>query len=84
MAVTPMPLEPPCTSSVSPFCRRPRSNTLLQTVKKVSGSEAASTTLQPFGHRQALRHRRHAQFGIAAAGEQSADLVADPAKPAAA
>ncbi|CFP64694.1 Uncharacterised protein [Bordetella pertussis] len=33
MAVVPMPLAPPCTSSASPAARRPRSNTLLQTVK---------------------------------------------------
>ena len=29
----PMPLAPPCTSRISPSARRPRSNTLLQTVK---------------------------------------------------
>jgi hypothetical protein len=49
MAVTPMPLVPPWTMKVSPACRRPRSNTLLQTVKKVSGSEAASMSLRPLG-----------------------------------
>jgi hypothetical protein len=49
MAVTPMPLVPPWISSVSPACRRPRSNTLLQTVKKVSGRLAASTSLRPWG-----------------------------------
>jgi hypothetical protein len=45
MAVVPMPLEPPCTSSVSPRCRRARSNTFIHTVKKVSGSAAASSRL---------------------------------------
>ncbi|MNV81913.1 hypothetical protein D3C71_1756100 [compost metagenome] len=49
IAVTPMPLLPPCTSSVSPGCSAPRWNTLLQTVKKVSGSEAASTSDRPRG-----------------------------------
>ena len=49
MAVTPMPLVPPCTNRVSPFCRRPRSNTLLQTVKKVSGNAAASSSDRPWG-----------------------------------
>ena len=43
MAVVPMPLEPPWTSSVSPGFSAPRSNTLVQTVKKVSGTAAAST-----------------------------------------
>ena len=46
IAVTPMPLEPPWTSSVSPGCRRARSKTFDQTVKKVSGRLAASTSLR--------------------------------------
>jgi hypothetical protein len=49
IAVTPMPLVPPCTSSHSPAARRPRSNTLDQTVKKFSGSAAASMSLKPAG-----------------------------------
>src|SRR5262249_33588288 len=49
IAVTPIPEEPPCTRNDSPGERRPRSNTLLHTVKKVSGREAASTGLIPFG-----------------------------------
>ncbi len=49
IAVTPMPLEPPWISSVSPGWSLTRSNTLLHTVKKVSGSEAASTSLRPLG-----------------------------------
>ena len=49
IAVTPMPLVPPWISRVSPGCSRTRSNTLLHTVKKVSGSEAASTSLRPLG-----------------------------------
>ena len=49
IAVTPMPLVPPCTSSVSPACRPPRWKTLDHTVKKVSGRPAASTSLHPAG-----------------------------------
>ena len=60
IAVTPMPLVPPCTSSVSPGCRRARSNTFDQTVKKVSGRLAASTSLKPGRHRQALADGRDA------------------------
>jgi hypothetical protein len=44
MAVVPMPLAPPCTSSVSPGCRRPRSKTFVHTVKNVSGMAAASSS----------------------------------------
>src|SRR5262245_25497911 len=44
-----MPLLPPCTSRVSPGASLPRSNTLIQTVKNVSGSDAACIKLQPFG-----------------------------------
>ena len=44
IATVPMPLEPPCTSSVSPSWRRPRSRTLVQTVAYASGSAAASTS----------------------------------------
>ena len=72
-----MPLEPPWTSKVSPCCRRPRSNTLLHTVKKVSGSVAASTSLKPLGTGRHCADRRDAQLGIAAAGDQRADAVAD-------
>src|SRR5512134_35437 len=43
MAATPIPLAPPCTNKDSPFLSFPLSKTLLQTVKTVSGSEAAST-----------------------------------------
>ena len=49
IAVVPMPEEPPCTSRLSPGCNWPRSNTLLQTVKKVSGRAAASTIERPAG-----------------------------------
>ena len=43
IAVVPMPDEPPCSSMVSPAFSAPRSNTLCQTVKKVSGIAPAST-----------------------------------------
>ena len=49
IAATPMPEEPPCTRKLSPDLRAARSKTLLQTVKKVSGSDAASTSVMPFG-----------------------------------
>lgn len=41
--VEPMPLVPPCTSSVLPEAMSPRWKTLAQTVKKVSGMAAAVT-----------------------------------------
>ena len=64
-AVTPMPLEPPCTSSVSfgppsPAPSAARWNTLLQTVKNVSGSDAASMSDSPAGT------GRHCASGAAA------------------
>ena len=56
---------------------KPRWNRLVQTVKKVSGSAAASTMRERRRHRQALAGRRDAIFGIAAAGDQGADRLAD-------
>ena len=49
IAVRPMPLVPPWTSRLSPGASRPRSNTLFQTVKCVSGNPAASPIDTPFG-----------------------------------
>jgi len=49
IAVVPMPLEPPWISTDWPAASRPRSNRLCHTVKKVSGSAAASTMLNPAG-----------------------------------
>ena len=43
IAVVPMPDEPPWQSIVSPAFSAPRSNTLCQTVKNVSGIAPAST-----------------------------------------
>jgi hypothetical protein len=40
--MVPMPDEPPCTSRVSPAFSPPRSNTLCQTVIRVSGVAPAS------------------------------------------
>ena len=68
IAVTPMPLLPPCTSSVSPAASLARSNTLIHTVKNVSGSEAASTMLEPLGHGKALPRGRDAVLRVAASG----------------
>ena len=49
IAVVPIPLVPPWTSSVSPSRSPPRSNTLAHTVKNVSGTAAAWTTSRPSG-----------------------------------
>ena len=42
MAIVPMPLVPPWTSTQSPSAANPRSNRLTQTVNNVSGIAAAS------------------------------------------
>ena len=52
IAVVPIPEVPPCTSNVSPLFSAPRSNTLCQTVKNVSGTRGG------FRHRKFLRHRQ--------------------------
>ena len=49
IAVVPMPEEPPWTRKLSPAARRPRRKTFDQTVKKVSGSAAASVMAKPAG-----------------------------------
>ena len=46
-------------------------------MNSVSGIAAASTIVSAVGHRQALADRRDRIFGIAAAGEQGADRLAD-------
>ena len=71
IAVVPMPDEPPCTSSVSPAFSPPRSNTLCQTVKKVSGSAAGLGQVKPAGTGSALLSCTDAIFGIAAAGDSA-------------
>jgi hypothetical protein len=47
IAIVPIPLVPPCTSTQSPSLAKPRSNRLVQTVKSVSGIAAASTSEKP-------------------------------------
>src|SRR5580704_18558819 len=49
MAIVPMPLAPPCTSSVSPGCSAADWNTLECTVQATSGRPAASDRLTPAG-----------------------------------
>ena len=83
IAVVPMPDEPPCTSIDSPAFSAPRSNTLCQTVKKVSGIAAASIIDSPGGTGSACALVHEAVFGVAAADHQRHHLVADlPARDA--
>ncbi len=49
MAKVPMPLPPPCTSSVCPASSRASCRTFDQTVQATSGSPAASTRSTPAG-----------------------------------
>ena len=49
MAMVPMPLDPPCTSSVWPGCRLAVMKTLDHTVLTTSGSAAASRSATPAG-----------------------------------
>ena len=63
-----------------PDCSAPRSNTLVHTVKNVSGIAAASTSVQPGRQRQALRRRRDAAGGVAAAATSA--HTGSPAPPA--
>ena len=49
IAIVPIPLEPPCTSRVSPGRRWQAWKTLDQTVAVTSGSAAASTRSTPLG-----------------------------------
>ena len=65
--MVPIPDEPPCTSSVSPTASLPRSNTLCQTVKNVSGIAAASTIDRLAGAGSAWLAESQAIFGVAAA-----------------
>ena len=77
IAMVPMPLVPPWTRAVSPSVAKARSNKLVHTVNNVSGIAAASTIDKRRRHGQALADRRGGIFGIAAAGEQGADRLAD-------
>ena len=49
IAIVPIPLPPPCTSSVSPAVSRASWNTLEYTVHAVSGNAAAAVTSTPAG-----------------------------------
>ena len=77
IAVVPMPEVPPWTRKVSPACRRPRPKTLVQTVKKVSQSAAGRAHVERARHRQRVVLVGQRVFGIAAAGQQRGDRVAD-------
>ncbi len=55
MAVTPIPEVPPWMRQVSPGWRCPMSNRFAQTVKTVSGRDAASTKPRPLGMARACR-----------------------------
>jgi hypothetical protein len=52
MAMVPMPLVPPWTSTASPSAAKPRSNRLTHTVNKVSGIAAASVIRSTSGTRR--------------------------------
>ena len=78
IAIVPMPLLPPCTSSVSPAASPASWKTLAYTVQAVSGNAAASVTLHPRGQRQHLPRRHHHLLGVTAAGQQRAHLVTRP------
>ena len=74
---------PPCTSSVSPLLSAPRSNTLCQTVKNVSGIAAASTIESAGGTGSAWLSCARQYSRVAAADHQRHDLVAElPARDA--
>jgi hypothetical protein len=67
-----MPLEPPCTRKLSPAAIEqiaPHREEGLRQAGRVDQGETPR-------HRQALRRRGDAIFGIAAAGDERADLVA--------
>ena len=77
IAIVPMPLPPPWTSSVSPAASPAVRKTLEYTVQAVSGSAAASMSVVLFGDRKQLPGRDGHLLGVAAAGQQRADLLAD-------
>ena len=86
IAVVPMPLEPPWISTPSPAASRPRSNTLCQTVKKVSGSAAASTMREalaaPAGiAARARRSKSHSRRRVTSAHTASPTLKRSDAEP---
>ena len=72
-----MPLVPPWIRIVSPAFSLPRWNTLVHTVKNVSGMPAAWIAREALRDRQALLVRHGGALGVAAAGQQRADRIAD-------
>src|SRR3954466_2969963 len=78
IAVVPMPEEPPWTRKLSPGWRRPRSKTLVQTVKKVSGMAPASTIGRVAGAGRGWGAGGGAELGVPAARHQRHHAVADP------
>ena len=65
IAAVPTPPAPPCTSTVSPACSRPRVNRLSCAVMKTSGTAAASTRLSEAEYRHHLRLGHVRQLGVA-------------------
>ena len=70
-----MPLAPPCISSSWPSLRCAVITRFDQTVQATSGSPAASMQVDAGGNRHHLAGRNGDVFGVAAAGQQSADLL---------
>ena len=77
MAVVPMPLPPPCTSSRSPAWRPPTITTFDHTVHVGLHQPAGLDEIDALGHRRDQTRRHGDQLGVPAAGEEGADLVAD-------
>ena len=78
IAIVPIPLLPPCTSSVSPLVSPASWKTLAYTVHAVSGNAAASVRPTPAGTGSSWPSRHHDLLGVAAAGQQRAHLVTRP------
>ena len=72
-----MPLEPPCTSKVSPGLQPAALEHIGPDGEEGFGQGRRLDHRQARRAGQALRRRGRAVFGIAAAGHQGADLVAD-------
>ena len=76
MAKVPMPLPPPCTSSVSPMRSRASCTTFDQTVQATSGRPAASIRSTAAGTGSNCPAGTATRSRVAAAGEQGTDLLA--------
>ncbi len=77
MAVVPMPLAPPCTSTLSPGLSSARRNRFSHTVKECFGQHGRLLNGQSRRDRQALHGRRHGVLGVTPAAEQGTHQVAD-------